>query len=485
MRLKLIRTWSPLLIVLACFTLALTPSLSASAVDHSQKTSTQNARIETTGIASEPLACLTVSAAGETTATPATGSIELRWNGEVEQARLMLKVAGSEAAHTILVNGQAVATAPIFVDGAACDEGEVFYIDIPTGAVVQGENTITLTNDANAADSWHAAAVRLEVLGKFATGETRDGTGDEDGVQIASTQATLSTINFVNRYDGTTQQARVQVPSGYNSNTPTPLLLAIHPRSADMFYPESKGFHTAANSKGWFFASPQLHGAWPGTTAMPTPNPPGQYAYASLQSQYDIVGTVQYLVERYNIDPDRIYLFGVSMGSQVGEVTVAKFPSLFAAAFFNKGPSDWTKWHQQTQIMINQGYRQSFHRQWMERECYVTINGTPTARTPAQNPFCYQSRSAVNYARNLLHVPIALTHSQADVLVPHSHSVDLQAAINALGPDHQVNLHTDTVVGPPCNDQGMLDPGPYTTAMRMTPMMWSTIWASLCAIRAR
>ena len=176
------------------------------------------------------------------------------------------------------------------------------------------------------------------------------------------------------------------------------------------------------------------------------------------------------MVNHYNIDPNRIYLYGISMGAQVGEVMVAKFPSLFAAAYFTKGPSDWTKWHQQTQVMINQGYSQSFHRQWMERECYVLSAGTPTPQNPAQNPFCYASRSSLNYARNLIHVPISMTHSISDVLVPVSHSYELRDAVNSFGPDYPVKLHADSTVGPTCTDKGSKDPGYYYHCLEDDPV---------------
>jgi pimeloyl-ACP methyl ester carboxylesterase len=411
-----------------------------------------------TGIAGDPLRCLAIDQSRD---LPSSGTVELRWAGEVETARLILTVAGSEAAHTIRLNGQPVAVAPIFPDGRFCEEGEVYYLDVPPALLVQGANSIELTDDALPGDSWSASSIRLEVLGRLAQ---PDGAA-EGGFQVAATTATRSTINFVNSYDGSTQQARIQVPSGYDGSTPKPLLLYVHPRSNDMYSGENMGLDVAVDNMGWFYGSPQLHGSWPGTSAYPVPNPPGQYAYASLESQYDVIGTIQYLVDRYNIDPDRIYLYGQSMGAQVGEVVVAKFPSIFAAAFFNKGPSDWTLWYQQTQQLIQQGYPQIWHRQWMERECHLMINGVPTARTPAQNPFCYEQRSSLPYARNLRYVPLMLTHSAADRLVPVVHSSNLQNSVNSWGPSSPVGFVADTVVGPTCTDQGSKDPTPYYHCM--------------------
>jgi hypothetical protein len=407
------------------------------------------------GIATDAIPCLAV---GPGSSNPAAGEIKLKWQGRAEQARLIITVAGAEAAHTIKVNGQAVATAPLHPEGQQCGEGEVYYLALPPDVVKHGLNTVELTNDAQPGDRWHASDVRLEVLGKIKHDKE---TAAEEGVQAAAGSATIATIPYLNSYDNTNQEARFQIPAMYNSATPTPLVLVIHPRSTDMFWGENDGFHTAADSRGWFYGSPQLHGNWPGTAAFPIPNPPGKYVYASLQSQYDIVGLIQYAITNYNIDPNRIYLYGSSMGAQTGATTVGKFPDLFAAAFFNKGPSDWVKWHQQTQTLIAQGYAQSFHRGWMERECYLLINGVPTARKPSQNPFCYERRSGLNFARNYRQVPIALTHSQSDLLVPVSHSLELRDAVNSFAPLQAAGLTIDTVVGPTCTDRGGSDPTPY------------------------
>jgi dienelactone hydrolase len=256
-------------------------------------------------------------------------------------------------------------------------------------------------------------------------------------------------MTFTNPYDQTTQQARMQTPSAYRG-APTPLVVVVHPRSSDMFWGEEEGYHAAAEQKGWFYVAPQLHGSWPGTTAFPTPNPPGKFAYASRESQYDIVGSIQYLVEHYNIDPNHIYIYGQSMGAQVAAVTTAKFPHLFAAAFYNS-------------------YSQSLHKQWMERECFQVINGVPTPQTPSQNPFCYQRRSSLTFAENFLHVPISMTHSSADLLAPVNHSSQLRDAINSNGPDYPVELFVDTVVGPTCTD-GAGEPTPYYHCYANDPM---------------
>jgi len=188
----------------------------------------------------------------------------------------------------------------------------------------------------------------------------------------------------------------------------------------------------AIGNKGWLLATPQLHGSWTGD---PQPDPPGKYAYASLESQYDIIGTMNYMLDHYNVITDRIYLVGYSMGGQIATVTAAKFPHVFAAIFDNKGPTNMAQW-----------YGEQWEQDWMKRECH--IGGVP--QDPTHNPFCYQRRSGVSFASNYVHMPISITHSVSDTLVPIHHSRDLRDAINSYGPDRLASVYEDIVVGPTC-----------------------------------
>lgn len=394
------------------------------------------------GLASNPLGCLAV---GNDLVGSASGVVNLTWSGRAERARLMLSVSGTEAAHTIKVNGQPVASAPIHPGGQACRNGEVFYLDIPPEILVRGDNLIEITNDALPDDSWTAARVRLEVLGHFTVFQTDayDSAGDAGvaGVTgLAATAVTSYTVTFTNPYDGSSQEARVVIPDSYTGDIPVPLVICVHGRSSDMYEGEDTLGETIG-TKGWLLASPQLHGSWTGD---PQPDPPGIFAYASLESQYDVIGTVDYMINNYNVKLDQIYLYGSSMGGQVGTVTVAKFPHLFAAVFDNKGPTDMVEWYDE-QVAY---YGDPNHSRVvaMRRECHIEED----PKTPTQNPFCYQRRSSINFASNYLHTPISITHSISDTLVPIHHSRDLSDAINSYGPDQLASVYED--LDPPCGE---------------------------------
>ncbi len=394
------------------------------------------------GLASNALECLAV---GNDLPGKASGIVNLTWPGRAERARLILSVSGSEAAHTIKVNGQPVASVPIYPGGQPCRDGESFYLDIPPEVLVQGNNLIEITNDALPDDSWTAAQVRLEVFGHFMVllPYGPEGTGHIGVGDVAATDVTSYTITFTNPYDESSQEARVVIPDSYNGDTPVPLVIYVHGRSSDMYEGENT-LGEATGNKGWLLASPQLHGSW---TGEPQPNPPGKYAYASLESQYDIIGAMNYMLYHYNVITDQIYLVGYSMGGQIDTVTAAKFPHIFAAVFDNKGPTDMAQWYDETG---NQPWSPTFHQRWMRRECHIN----EVEQDPTQNPFCYQRRSSVNFASNYTHIPISMTHSISDALVFIHHSRDLRDAINSYGPDILASVYEDTVVGPTCDDDG-------------------------------
>ncbi len=374
------------------------------------------------GLASNALACLAI---GNDLPGKASGTVRLTWPGQAERARLILRVSGTEAAHTIKVNGQPVASVPIHPGGQPCRNGESFYLEIPPEVLMQGDNLIEMTNDALPGDSWTAAQVRLEVLGHFPV------------LQAGSLGAVIAaslTITFTSPYDGSDQEARVVTPG--SSSEPRPLVIYVHGRTSDMFEGENV-LGEAASNKGWLLASPELHGSWTGD---PPPTPPGKYAYASLESQYDIIGTVNYMLDHYKVMTDQIYLVGYSMGGQIATVTIAKFSHVFAAVFDNKGPTNMAQW-----------YYEQGEKTWMERECHGD-EGVP--QDPTENPFCYQRRSSVNFASNYIHIPISITHSVSDTLVPIHHSRDLRDAINRHDPDQLASVYEDTIVGPTCDDDG-------------------------------
>lgn len=383
-------------------------------------------------------ACL-ATGADHATLSSADG-VWIEWQGEIKAARIIMRVAGAEASHTITLNGQPVANVPIYPDGEVCG-GQEFTLEIPAEAVYQGENLIAITNNALPGDSWTAANVRLELVT-----DSPPPTDPTPQVGIATSFTQQPIVSFTSSYDGSTQQFKAQIPSGGFAEcaalSPTPLVIYVHGRSSSMDEPFSNGYDNAIGNKGWLLAAPNLHPTWPDNTYKNT--------YASPESQADIVDTVDYMIDHCNVKTNQIYLYGGSMGGQTGLVTVAKYPHIFAALFDNKGPSDMVVWYDESAAE---------HKGRMKYEC--NIGGVK--KRPDENPFCYERRSGINFARNYFHVPISITHSLSDTLVPIHHSFDMRDAINSYSPDYPASVFIDTVVGPTCVDGGAYhcyDPDP-------------------------
>lgn len=389
------------------------------------------------GLLSEALDCLVVGETGS-----ASGTVNLTWQGRASRARLILRAGGTEAAHTIAVNGRPVAQVPVNPAGETCGEGEIYYLDIPVEAVNNGSNRIELTADARPGDRWSAADVRLEVVGDIAYPPPPD-TGGPDVGTLGYSQVYTFKLTFDSSYDGEQDQefiAQLPVANANNCHTitPAPLVIYLHGRGSDMYEPlqSYNNFYQGPQDKGWLLASPQMRRTWPN----PDRETYKDY-YASLESQYDIIDTINYMVANCNVLTDRIYLYGASMGGQTALVAGAKYPHLFAAVFDNKGPSDMAVWYEDSPTV---------HQDRMEEECYIDIGGTPTPRTPGQNPFCYQRRSGLRFARNYIHIPISITHSTNDTIVPVHHARDMRDAINSFNPDYKATVYENEALG--CNN---------------------------------
>lgn len=450
------------------------------------------------GVISSRIECLSVGSKVLPNAEvcPSAGLVALKWQGEPGRARLVLTTSGASAAHSILVNGKLAARAPLSMMPPPLPEAgslrppvddpglirhaepvDVYYLTIPVELVVQGENRIEITTDAAPilvvdGDSWWARDVRLELFGRAdQPGLIAVPVDSGPGAQIRTGDVSLSAVRaiarFTNVYDGSSQEAAIQVPDGYRNDQATPLVVYVHGRSGVM----SVGIDQlgeATNAKGWLLASPQLHGSWDpppecdvypnecnwedqvlaGTTGPGAEPKPGAYAYASLNSQYDIIGTVRYVIEHYNVALDRIYLYGVSMGGQTAVVTAAKYPHLFATTLETMGPTDAALWHDEQIPVIG---LHSPDLRAMRKECHVE----GVLKYPDQNPFCYQQRSGLYFARNYVVLPgarppISITHSTADALVQVHHARDLRDAIHGFGPTQPALIYEDQVVGPTC-----------------------------------
>lgn len=357
-------------------------------------------------ISSTVASCLSVGYGPE--ADNPEADLLLAWEGEIEQAWLVGDEFNVGWHNNIYLNEVLIGTSIIdnpVTNGTYCDPypGATKQWAIDPAILRQGNNHI-----------------RLEA------GIRHDGTPDEWGmtnVYLVIQGAGLSGPQFVDftftsSYDGSTQRAALQVPSSYQPDQPTPLLLAVHGWGDDRW--NALGAYAGpANDVGWLLAAPDMHGE---RSAYPLPD--SDHPLASRASQHDVLDTIAWVQANYNVDPARIYLAGISLGGQIALVTAAKNPGLFAAVVDERGPTDLARWYDESPL-------------W--RQVYI---GDECGGDPDTAAWEYQRRSPLNYARNLTDTPLHIYHGTDDTTVPPHHSQDMYDAILAADPTAPVTLTT-------------------------------------------
>ncbi|HSB07947.1 MAG TPA: prolyl oligopeptidase family serine peptidase [Blastocatellia bacterium] len=125
---------------------------------------------------------------------------------------------------------------------------------------------------------------------------------------------------YRSKVDNSLQPYRIFVPSSYDSSKRSPLIIALHGMGGDensYFEAYAKGaFKVEAERRGYIVACPKGR------------KPASMYVGDAEKDVMDVVAEVR---RDYNIDPDRIYLTGHSMGG-FGTWSVAiDHPDIFAA----------------------------------------------------------------------------------------------------------------------------------------------------------
>jgi dienelactone hydrolase len=393
------------------------------------------------GLTSTMAECLVVNA-GTVDSTSAT--VHLEWEGRVDQAFLVLSAAGSEAGHSIYVNGQLVGSAPVQPGDQACQAGLAIGIPIPAGVLVNGENVIVLTNDADINDGWTAANLYLEIRGDLSllpAVRSEDASPTPLPPEIGATAVVSGYVRLTSSYDGVEHLVWYQIPEGYAGGSPVPLLVGVHGWSGtgeDMI----NFMGGSVNERGWLFVAPNMHGRF---------YLDGKRALAWPGAQHDIIDAVEYMRFHYDVDTSRIYITGGSMGGQTTTVMGAKYPDVFAAAAGWSGFTDLTDWYNEL-AALRQYYMLGQMRREIDPSCDPDIDQDfdQGCGTPAVELFEYQCRSAIEMPQNSRLMPLHMWHNQADQLVPVHHAHDLADAINRWTPLIPVTVTTVITAG--CTD---------------------------------
>ena len=325
-------------------------------------------------------------------------AVSIPYTGVIEEATLLLRSANVRANthHPILINGVDTGYAPPADDYPSCDPPrpaiQEYPLDLTQVPIRPGLNIIRLTA-ADSTDNWGADYVAIRVRGH-----------DLKGGHFVD-------ITFPGE-NGDMVEASILEP--YNWQPNSPLLLLFHGWRGQPIDPFFTDYTPAALEYGWIGVSPRQRGK----NALG----PGGQPLASLISQHDAIKLIDYMKTHYQIDPDRIYVGGFSMGGMMAGMMAAKYPDTFAAAVTHMAITDLRDWY----------YEVSDYRQTQ----IITETGGP----PESIPFEYDRRSPKEMASNLKNVPVAIIHGDADTVVPPHHAQDFYDAVMAANPV-QAELH--------------------------------------------
>lgn len=120
-------------------------------------------------------------------------------------------------------------------------------------------------------------------------------------------------------YNNSLQDYAMHVPASYDGSTPRPLVLYLHGYTGlpEEPFRNPTGLVQAIDAKGWLLASPLGR---------------GDYFYrGGTPGEADVLEVLADVEKRYNVDRNRIYLMGHSMGGYGTNNVATHNPDLFAA----------------------------------------------------------------------------------------------------------------------------------------------------------
>lgn len=149
---------------------------------------------------------------------------------------------------------------------------------------------------------------------------------------VSEENAVLRDADVVSSLDGTEQPIRWWAPEGADES-PTALFVFLHSWSSDYRQNNDKWLR-AAREEGWIYLHPNFRGV--------NDHPE---ACGSRLARGDILDAVDWAAKRWQVDPNRVYLCGVSGGGHMALLMAGHHPDRFSAVSAWVGISDLAEWH--------------------------------------------------------------------------------------------------------------------------------------------
>ncbi len=217
--------------------------------------------------------------------------------------------------------------------------------------------------------------------------------------------------------DGDMQPCALFVPGDYSAAKLIPLVVILHSWGSD--YTPSKPVLLEAKRKGWIGICANYRGG-----------NQGKNACASPQAVQDIVDVVDYACKQYNIDKNRIYLFGASGGGHMAMMMAGRHPELWAGVSEWCGISDLAKWSSEHRRGKSLCTDKKFSETVFEN-LKAICGGVPGKNEKVDKE--YFERSPINFIENAKDLNISFNHGKNDELVPYHHSEDAYNKLLAAG----------------------------------------------------
>lgn len=220
---------------------------------------------------------------------------------------------------------------------------------------------------------------------------------------LALQAATPLLVQIPSSIDGSAQPSFLSLPDSLNPARPTALAVVLHTWSFD-YKQRQPTLEAGALARGWIVLAPNFRGR----------NDHAE-ACGSTLAQQDILDAVQWVRERYPVDPRRIYLMGMSGGGYMTLLMAGRHPELWAAASAWVGIGDIGLWY------ADHG-TDTFGA--MMRRCFGGAPGSSDSVSAE-----YRARSPVTWLSRAASLPLDIAAGRDDPEVPMSQSV---LAFNAL-----------------------------------------------------
>lgn len=210
----------------------------------------------------------------------------------------------------------------------------------------------------------------------------------------------VKTIHVTSTKDATEQPSLYIEAQGAE---PRPVLVFLHSWSSG-YDLDTQPWRDEAAQRNWHFLQPHFRG--------PNNTPD---ACASPLARQDILDAVDYVLQRYAVNPTRVYLAGASGGGHMTLVMAAHAPERWAAASAWCAITDLAAWHRETFETRNK----------YARNIELCVGGAPGSSEAVDEQLRY--RSPVHQLHQARELPLDLAtgiHDGHTGSVPVHHTLD-------------------------------------------------------------